>query len=182
GSGSRGMLPIHSIRSEMRPRLPGWTSASSHPSGGNALISPPHRARPAEEPHSTFLHLIETELAQIDDLENAPDLCPNFFFGNERRPGIMGLASVAGQDQASTAGASDLLESSQITAHVDPPDDVITAAVEDEIVRPADCCRRIEHVSFQESNGDPSIRCPIPCSVQRQRAEVDCCHVKALLC
>jgi hypothetical protein len=63
------------------------------------------QARPTQKALRDACRFIKPELAQVQDVKGRADFITDLFLGHHRRPRIVWLARVAGQDQASTASS-----------------------------------------------------------------------------
>jgi hypothetical protein len=85
------------------------------------------------KPHS--LNLVEAKFTQPNNFEHLPQLLPDFAFIHHGRPRLVGLASVAGEYQAHGSNMTESPQSLLVTLHIEATNDMVTAAVEEEIKR-----------------------------------------------
>jgi hypothetical protein len=125
-------------------------------------------ARPAEKAIVVGFNLVEAKLPQPDNVEERSKLCPDLHLGDDRGPRFVWLAGIAGQHQPQRSRTCEPAKRLQIRRHVVASNNMVAAAVEEEIKRAGQLRRRIEYVGDEEIDTHAGLVGPLAGTVDGQ--------------
>jgi hypothetical protein len=139
-----------------------------------------NQARPTQKALRDAGRFIEPELVQVQDLKRQAEFVTNLFFRNHRRPGIVWLARVAGQDQAAATRSQPSRHGRGVLLRCVSTNGMVTTAIEKECKSILEI-RQLEHIGNHETRLHPGgVSAPFRL-LYRQGSQVDTGYLKALL-
>jgi hypothetical protein len=164
------------LGSDVEP-LRGTNARRSRAAQGLAFLD---QAGPTQKALGNTGSFIEPELVQVPDLKRQAKFVANLFFGNHRRPRIVGLTRVAGQNQAAATSSQLPRHRRGVLFRCISTNGMVTTAIEKEF-KGSIQVRQTEHIGDQEMHLNAGGVSAFFRSLDCQWSQVDTGYVKALL-